>query len=177
MKSCVESLFNYSNFFAIQSSFSQRGPDMKKHLTTLGLFGLLVAGIGTIGSRAAAAEDRKDNVHAAHFEQCAKACADCMRECEKCAHHCAVKVSLGEKAHMATMALCADCAEVCAASARIMSRGGPLAGEMCEACAKACDRCAAGCEKHPDDEHMKRCAKECRDCAKSCREMVKHLGH
>jgi hypothetical protein len=51
-----------------------------------------------------------------------------------------------------------------------------MSGTICESCAKACDICGAACEKFPDDEHMKRCAQECRECAKACREMLKHVG-
>ena len=49
--------------------------------------------------------------------------------------------------------------------------------DLCEACAKVCDDCAAACEKHPNDEHMAKCAKECRTCAKACREMIEHMKH
>ena len=31
--------------------------------------------------------------------------------------------------------------------------------------------------KFTDDEHMKKCAQECKKCAAACREMVKHEGH
>jgi hypothetical protein len=36
--------------------------------------------------------------------------------------------------------------------------------------------CAEECEKFPDDEHMVRCAKECRRCEKACRDLVKNAG-
>src|SRR5690349_21566396 len=38
--------------------------------------------------------------HAAHFEQCAKACNSCLRECESCAQHCAILISQGHKEHL-----------------------------------------------------------------------------
>jgi triphosphoribosyl-dephospho-CoA synthetase len=132
----------------------------------------LLVGQTARGSRA----DEKD-AHAEHFTQCAKACAKCMRECESCAHHCANLVAEGKKDHLKTLGTCADCAEFCAAAAKIVSHHGPMAVLSCEACAKACDTCGTACEKHPDDEHMKRCARECRDCAKACREMVQQVGH
>lgn len=118
-----------------------------------------------------------ENKHHAHFAACAKACADCQNSCASCQAHCANLVADGKKEHLATMQLCADCTDVCAAAAKIVSRGGPMAALICEPCAKACDVCGAACEKHPNDEHMKACARSCRECAKACREMLKHVGH
>jgi hypothetical protein len=134
----------------------------------------LLASIALLGSaRFVAAADEG---HSHHFESCAKACADCMRACESCASHCVHLVADGKKDHLKTTGTCVDCAEFCAAAAKIVSRQGPMALTICEACAKACDQCAGECEKFPDDTHMKECAKACRDCAKECREMPKHLG-
>ena len=109
-------------------------------------------------------------------EQCAKACADCMRECERCAHHCVHLIASGQKEHTYTLGTCLDCADFCAVAAKVVSRHGPMTVSACEACAKACDVCAAACDKHPEDEHLKRCAKACQDCAKLCRDMVKHTA-
>jgi hypothetical protein len=106
----------------------------------------------------------------------AKACTECLRECESCAHHCALLVAEGKKDHLKTLDSCSDCADVCVAAAQIVSRHGPMAVLVCEACAKACDTCGTECEKFPADEHMKRCAKACRDCAKACREMIQMVG-
>jgi hypothetical protein len=114
--------------------------------------------------------------HAAHFDQCAKACTDCLRECESCAHHCAVLISQGQKEHIKTLATCADCAEFCGAAARIVAHQGPMANLICDSCAKACDTCGKACEGYPNDEHMQRCAKACRDCAKACRDMIDHVN-
>lgn len=146
-----------------------------KHYPLFGGFGILTFAIVLLGSSRTVAVERADD-HAAHFEACAKACTDCLRECEMCARYCAGMISMGHKDHLATLANCADCAEFCTAAAKITSRGGPLAAEICESCAKACDKCAEACEKHPNDEHMKRCAKECRACATACREMIKHAA-
>jgi hypothetical protein len=137
---------------------------------------LIAAGALVFGGSFLAADEKKaGDQHAAHFEQCAKACADCLRECESCAHHCADLVAAGKKEHLRTLGTCADCADVCAAAAKIVSRHGPLAGTICESCARACGECAAECEKTPGDEHMKRCAKVCRDCEKACRDMLEHV--
>src|SRR5262249_22616229 len=126
-----------------------------------------------LGSNFLTADEQKvDDKPAAQFQHCAKACTDCLRECESCAH----LVASGQKDRLRTLGTCADCAEVCTAAAKIVSRYGPLIGTICESCAKACDTCAAECEKHGNDEHMQRCAKVCRDCAKACQDMLKHLG-
>lgn len=125
------------------------------------------------GSRALAADDRSK--HKA-YDDCAKACSDCQRECDSCAAHCADLLAKGEKDHATTLATCQDCADVCAAAARIMARGGPYSGKICDACAAVCALCGKECEKFPDDEHMKKCAEECRKCEKACREMLKHAA-
>jgi hypothetical protein len=140
----------------------------------LGLLGVSAAGLTAMAAYGA---DPADHSHGGPMEECAKACADCMRECESCADHCAQLVASGKKEHLTTLRSCADCAEFCAAAAKIVSRYGPLAVTICEACAKACDVCGAACAKAPDDKHMQRCAKACRDCAKACRDMVQHAGH
>ena len=140
-------------------------------------FGLLAGGmLALFGSARAADPKSSGHEHAAHFDACAKACADCMRECEMCARHCAEQMVAGKKEHAQTLGTCSDCAEICAAAAKVTARKGPLSALICEACAKVCDECCAACEKFPTDEHMKRCAKECRECAKACREMLKHIG-
>jgi hypothetical protein len=141
------------------------------------LLGLAVVGLVSIPATSLFAEKAKAHgKHMSHLDECAKACADCMRECESCAQHCAHLVSEGKKEHLRTLGTCADCGEFCAAAAKIVSRHGPMAGTVCEGCAKACDSCGAACEKFPDDAHMKRCAKACRDCAKACRAMLQHLS-
>ena len=113
-----------------------------------------------------------------HIDKCARACTDCMLECESCAHHCAHLVAAGKKEHQRTLGTCTDCAVFCALAAKIVAHHGPMAVPACEACAKACDTCGDACEKvGEDDAHMNCSAKACRDCAKACREMVKHAGH
>src|SRR5262249_31907350 len=137
---------------------------------------LLVAGLLALGTSALSGQEKKaPDKHAQHFEQCAKACADCMRECESCAHHCADLIAGGQKEHMRTLGTCSDCAEFCAAAGRIVSHHGPMSGTICEACAKACDICGSACDRFPNDEHMKKCAQECHACARACREMLKHI--
>jgi hypothetical protein len=138
--------------------------------------GLIAVGLLVSGGNVLPADDKADHAHAGHFDQCAKACADCLRECESCARHCAGLVAAGKKDHFHTLGTCADCGDICGAAAKIVARQGPMAGTICESCAKACDTCGAACEKFTGDEHMKRCAKACRDCATACRDMLKHVG-
>ena len=139
-------------------------------------FALIAFGNLLLAGNFLTADDKQgDDNHSAPFEQCAKACTDCLRECESCAHHCAHLVAAGKKDHLRTLGTCADCAELCTAAGKIVSRHGPLTGTICESCAKACAACAAECEKVAEDEHMKRCAKACRDCEKACRDMLDHL--
>ena len=112
--------------------------------------------------------------HAAHkamFEDCAKACHDCQRLCDACAHHCAGLVAQGNKEHVKTMQTCQDCAAFCAMAARIVGSHGPFADISASSCATACERCAVACEEFGGDGMMKKCAEECRRCEKSCRQM------
>jgi hypothetical protein len=138
---------------------------------------LFAAGLLALGGRAAAADEANaEHPHAAHFLACAKECSDCQRECDSCANHCAHMVADGKKDHLKTLGTCADCATLCTTAARITARQGPFAVAACEACTKACAGCGAGCEKFPDDAHMKRRAEECRRCEKACRDMIEHAG-
>lgn len=114
--------------------------------------------------------------HADHMLQCANVCADCQVVCDACFKHCLTLMSAGGKEHSETAQLCADCAECCKLAATLTARESLLAGPACECCATCCDKCAEACEKHPDDEHMAKCAKECRRCAETCRNMVKMVG-
>jgi len=114
------------------------------------LTGLISVGFLVLGGNFLTADDKKvDDKHAAHFEQCAKACTDCLRECESCAHHCAHLVAAGKKDHLRTLGTCADCADVCTAAAKVVARHGPLTSTICESCAKACAACAVECESLP----------------------------
>jgi hypothetical protein len=141
---------------------------------TLTFFASALVGFAFMGAQAQTLQ-HVDN-HGSNMDQCATACAECMRACESCASHCAHMVASGDKEHLVTLGTCSDCGEICAAAAKIVSRQGPMAGTICEACAKACDTCCAACEKFPQDKHMNECAKACRDCAKACRNMLQHIG-
>jgi hypothetical protein len=146
---------------------------MSKRVLLPFLIGALAVLAG--GFQVPARGQEKGHLHGP-MEKCAKACADCSRECESCARHCAELLTKGEKAHLKTLATCADCGDFCSLAARIVSRQGPTSVTTCEACAKVCDVCGSACEEFKADEHMKRCARSCRDCASACREMIKHAG-
>jgi hypothetical protein len=134
---------------------------------------LMLAGLAALKTRA---DYKGHEAHIAHFEQCAKACTECMRECASCAHHSVQQVADGKKDYLKTVGTCSDCTEFCGTAAKITSHQGPMSVLICEACAKACDRCGKECDKFPEDEHMKRCVTTCRECAKACREMVAMIG-
>ena len=140
----------------------------------LGIIGAGAAGL-TAFARSQASADEPHAKHTEHFTQCAKACAECLLECDSCYHHCAGLVVEGHKDHAKTMKLCVDCGEICSAAAKLAARQGVLAAILCDACAKACDECNTACEKFPDDKIMAKCAKACRDCAAACREMIKNV--
>jgi hypothetical protein len=143
-------------------------------LAALGAVAIVLAGVAGL---AAWADDKPAGKADAYHDQCAKACADCMQQCEKDFHHCAHCVTEGKKEYARAMNLCADCGDLCGATAKLCARHSSLSVPACEACAKGCDACAQECEKFKDDESMKACAKSCRDCARECREMIKHAGH
>lgn len=147
----------------------------------LGVAGVSALAVGAMGRALFAQEKPQSSAgHAEHDEMlqsCAKACSDCQRACDMYATHCAHLLEGGKKEHVKTLMTCQDCANFCVAAAQIVSRGGPLSAQICEACAEACTQCAKECEKFPDDHHMKMCAEECRKCEKACREMAKHAGH
>lgn len=121
-------------------------------------------------------QGHSDSEHHAMFEECAKACSDCQRECDACANHCTDLLTEGKEEHARTLRTCQDCAAVCATAASIVARKGPFSVDVCKACADVCAKCAEECEKHSQDEMMKRCAEECRKCEKACREMLQNLG-
>jgi hypothetical protein len=140
----------------------------------LGVLGAGAAGLTAFAGSGVSA-DEPHGKHAEHFNQCAKACAECLLDCDSCYHHCAGLVVEGHKDHAKTMKLCVDCGEICSAAAKLAARQSVLATILCEACAKACDECKAACEKYPDDKIMAKCAKACHDCADACREMIKNV--
>ncbi|HQU42186.1 MAG TPA: hypothetical protein PK867_05215 [Pirellulales bacterium] len=126
--------------------------------------------------RAAPLERTLPQHHAQPTGQCAAECAACQQACDSCEAHCLDLLSEGNKAHRETLQTCLDCAEICAAADQIVSRGGPFSGLICRACADACARCAAACERFPDDQHMSQCAQECRKCQNACETMLGEGG-
>lgn len=106
---------------------------------------------------------------AAKYHDCIEACVACLVACEMCSAACLEEKDIGMM--VPCIRLDRDCADACMAAIRAMSRGGPLAAELCRACAAACDKCAAECGKHTMD-HCKVCAEACRKCAEACRKMA-----
>lgn len=105
------------------------------------------------------------------YHACLEACVECLVACEMCADACL------HESQIAMMVPCIqldrDCADLCATAVRAMARGGPLAAEICRACAVACDACALECEQHAaQHEHCRLCAEACRRCATECRKMA-----
>ena len=109
--------------------------------------------------------------NSAQYHECIEACVTCLVACEMCSDACLDEKDIGMM--RSCIRLDRDCADACAAAVRVMSRGGPLAAELCRACAEACDACAAECEKHASmADHCRICADACRACAESCRRMA-----
>ncbi|CAN5908066.1 four-helix bundle copper-binding protein [soil metagenome] len=108
---------------------------------------------------------------AVEYHECIEACVVCLVACEACSAAC-----LAEQ-NVAMMVECIrldrDCADACSNALRAMARSGPIADELCRACAAACDACATECERHAaHSEHCRLCAEACRACASECRKMV-----
>ena len=105
------------------------------------------------------------------YHACLEACVECLVACEMCSDACLDERDV--KMMVPCIRLDRDCADACAAAVRAMARGGPLAADLCRACAEACDACAAECEKHAGmAEHCRVCAEACRRCAQECRRMA-----
>lgn len=108
---------------------------------------------------------------ATRYHDCIEACVVCLVACEMCADACLNEQDV--KMMTACIRLDRDCADACIAAIRAMSRGGPLAAELCRACATACNACAEECERHRGQmDHCRLCAEACRRCADECRKMA-----
>ena len=105
----------------------------------------------------------------ATYHECIEACVACLVACEMCSDACLDEKDINMMVPCIRLDL--DCADACAAAISAMARGGPLAAELCRACAAACDACAKECGKH-EAEHCRVCAEACRKCAEACRRMA-----
>ena len=114
-----------------------------------------------VNAQAVKKADKHADDHSTHFDA-AKACAHCQLECHSCHHHCEDLMAAGKKEHIKTMRLCVDCGDICAVAANIVSRHGELSATVCVAWAKACDECGKACTQFHEDEHMTKCAEECK---------------
>jgi len=148
----------------------------RRDFVTSMLAGVSLLGAAGFSARAADDPHAGHKMPAAHFEKCAKACADCSVMCASCTAHCTGLLAEGKKEHLETLRSCQDCADFCATVATIVGRGGPYTLQACQACAEICAQCAKKCEAFPDQAHMKKCAEECRKCEAACREMIKHMA-
>ena len=111
--------------------------------------------------------------HAASlYAKCAAACHACSTECDACNKHCLGMVAAGDKAHLKSAKISADCKVICDAAAKICEQKGPLSTDICEACIKACDTCAAECAKSPRMAPMAACKKACDQCVAACKLMI-----
>ncbi|MBI3461953.1 MAG: four-helix bundle copper-binding protein [Planctomycetes bacterium] len=149
----------------------------------LGVLGVGATGLAALGATSALASqgkliDAERRLRGGHFEMAqltAKACTDCLNECNGAFHHCFTQVGTGNKEYADALRLCVDCAELCGSTAALCGRVSPLLGFACEACAKCCEACIVECEKLKDSE-MANCIESCRKCAKACRDMAKAHG-
>jgi len=115
----------------------------------------------------------RDSTRAYHA--CLEACVECMVACEMCSDACLDEPNV--RMMVRCIRLDRDCAAACAAAARAMARGGPLAVELCRACAEACAACAEECERHAaEHDHCRICAEACRRCERECRTMAGAAG-
>jgi hypothetical protein len=120
------------------------------------------------------AKAQRHEGHNAAFEKCAAECYACRRECESCSAHCVRLLAAGKTEHVKTLQTCRDCGDMCACAVGIISRHGPFADLICNACAEACARCEKACDRFTEEKHMKACAEECSRCEKACQEMLRH---
>jgi hypothetical protein len=104
------------------------------------------------------------------YHACIEACVECMVACDMCGDACLDEPNVAEMVRC--IRLDRDCADLCAVAARAMARGGPLAQEICRACAEACRQCAEECERHAHHDHCRICAEVCRRCERECRRMA-----
>ena len=109
------------------------------------------------------------------YHACLEACIECLVACEMCSDACLDEDNV--KMMVSCIRLDRDCAEACAAAVRTMARGGPLAHEICRACAEACRACAEECERHAaHHDHCRVCAEVCRRCEQACADLLASIG-
>lgn len=78
----------------------------------------------------------------------------------------------GVHAEPAHLALLADCADICRTTADFLLRHSELHELTDSACAEISARCAASCDRMPDDPVVTACADACRACARTCSTMA-----
>lgn len=103
-------------------------------------------------------------------DECAQACYDCKRECERTVSYCLVKG--GKHAEARHIQLLMDCIAMCETCGSSCERESETHHTLCKACAEIATRCAEDCETFKGDEQMQACAKACRACAETCEAMA-----
>ncbi len=103
------------------------------------------------------------------YESCIEACHACASACDHCAVSCLREQDVAAMARC--IALDMDCADICRTAAASMSRGGEMAGAICQLCADVCEACGDECAKY-QMAHCQECAQACRRCADECRRMA-----
>lgn len=134
---------------------------------------ILARGVGLVAGAAgtALAQDHKMPAHleaggTMTLERCIDLCLASHRICLETARY-GLEGAPG-RVPAALITMLSDCAEFCQATANSLMRGSVLHSILCDACAKACERCAMECNRPGSDEQLKRCAASCRECASAC---------
>jgi hypothetical protein len=104
------------------------------------------------------------------MKQCIEDCERCYRVCFSMAmNHCLEQGGRHvEPEHFRSMTICAD---LCRLTADAMLANFKLHEELCRACSRVCEECAASCRKL---DGMEECVDACEHCAKSCAAMLRH---
>lgn len=104
------------------------------------------------------------------MKRCIEDCERCYRVCFSMAmNHCLEQGGPHvEPGHFRLMTICS---ELCRVTADAMLANFILHKELCRACSRVCEECAASCR---DLDGMEECVDACEHCAKSCAAMLKH---
>lgn len=102
------------------------------------------------------------------MKKCIEDCQRCHRVCFGMAmNHCLEQGGAHvEPNHFRLMMICA---QLCQLTADAMLANFALHADLCRACARVCEECAASCR---DLDGMEECVDACEHCAKSCTSML-----
>lgn len=104
------------------------------------------------------------------MKHCIEDCERCYRVCFSMAmNHCLEQGGAHvEPKHFRLMTICSD---LCRVTADAMLANFVLHEDLCRACARVCEECAASCRSL---DGMEECVDACEHCARSCTSMLKH---